>query len=62
MVQKVTAPDAFGNQAFRWDNQQNVISVVHDGNVLFYKLSDDNEFHFIRSEAKSKTISKKHTA
>jgi hypothetical protein len=35
---------------------------VHDGSVLFYELGDDNEFHFIRSEAKAKPTGKRLTA
>jgi hypothetical protein len=62
MVQKVLAPDQFGNQVFRWDKQHRTISIVHDGSVLFYKLGNGNEFHYIRSEAKAKPTGKRRTA
>lgn len=62
MVQKVLSPDQFSNQVFRWDKQHNVISIVHDGSVLFYELGSNNEFHFIRSEAKTKSAGKTRTA
>jgi hypothetical protein len=62
MVQKVLAPDEFGNQVFRWDKQHNTLSLVHSGAVLFYELGDDNEFHYIKSEAKSKPEGKRRTA
>jgi len=61
MIQKVIAPDQFGNQVFRWDKQRNTISIVHDRQVLFYKLANDNEFHFLKSEAKTKPEGKKRT-
>jgi hypothetical protein len=50
MVQKVLAPDEFGNQVFRWDKQQHIISIVHDGSVLFCELDDDNEFHYCSAD------------
>jgi hypothetical protein len=54
MLQKVIAPDQFGNQVFRWDTQNRIISTVHDGNLLYYRLGDDWEFHFLKSEPKKK--------
>ena len=52
MIQAVNASDKYASQLFRWDKENQTISLPHGAYIWFAKLGDDGFFTIIDSKPK----------
>lgn len=58
MTQQVRTPDIYASRLFDWDDEKQIVSIVHGKELFTYKLGADKQFEFVERKTKQNKSAK----